>query len=124
MALDPLAERGFGRRADHYERARPGWPAAALDAVLGGLGLSRESTVVDLGAGTGKLTRQIAARGLAVTAVDPSEGMLEQLRTVLPGVPTLTGTADSLLGLACQLVGFVLGLIGETHRQPPWIACA
>ncbi len=52
--------------------------------------------VVDLGAGTGKLTRLIAARGVQVTAVDPSSGMLEQLRRMLPGVPTLEGTAEQI----------------------------
>jgi 2-polyprenyl-3-methyl-5-hydroxy-6-metoxy-1,4-benzoquinol methylase len=44
-------------------------------------------TVLDLAAGTGKLSRPLVARGLAVTAVDPLEGMLAKLRAFLPGVP-------------------------------------
>ena len=52
----------FGPAAEAYERGRPGWPAAALDAVERRLGLSRESAVLDLAAGTGKLTRELLPR--------------------------------------------------------------
>jgi SAM-dependent methyltransferase len=83
----------FGPAAHLYERGRPPYPDAALDWILP----AGRPRVLDLGAGTGKLTRQIAARGLDVTAVDPSEGMLEKLREVLPGVPALTGTAEQIL---------------------------
>src|SRR5438094_875132 len=49
MALEPLAERGFAARAREYESARPGWPAEVVDALIGELGVTRESsTVVDL----------------------------------------------------------------------------
>ncbi|MET0422223.1 MAG: class I SAM-dependent methyltransferase [Actinoplanes sp.] len=82
----------FGPVADIYQRGRPSYPADALDWLLPP-GTPR---VVDLGAGTGKLTRQIHDRGLAVTAVDPSEGMLAQLRADVPGVPALLGTAEAL----------------------------
>jgi SAM-dependent methyltransferase len=82
----------FGPVADIYHRGRPSYPAEALDWLLPP-GTPR---VVDLGAGTGKLTRQIHDRGLAVTAVDPSDGMLGQLRAVLPGVPALLGTAEAI----------------------------
>ena len=82
----------FGPVADIYDRGRPSYPAEALDWLLPP-GTPR---VVDLGAGTGKLTRQIHDRGLAVTAVDPSDGMLGQLSAVLPGVPALLGTAEAI----------------------------
>ncbi len=52
--------------------------------------------MLDLGAGTGKLTRELAARGLAVTAVDPSDGMLTELRRVLPAVPARAGSAEAI----------------------------
>jgi SAM-dependent methyltransferase len=52
--------------------------------------------VLDLGAGTGKLTRDLAGRGLEVTAVDPSDQMLAELRRVLPGTSALTGTAEDI----------------------------
>jgi SAM-dependent methyltransferase len=52
--------------------------------------------VLDLGAGTGKLTRQLHARGLEVTAVDPSDGMLAELGRVLPAMPALVGSAEAI----------------------------
>jgi SAM-dependent methyltransferase len=93
----------FGPAAHLYERGRPSYPGAALDWLLP----EGRPRVLDLGAGTGKLTRQVAARGLDVTAVDPSEGMLEQLRRVLPDVPALTGTAERI-PLADESVDVVL----------------
>ncbi|HEX3802231.1 MAG TPA: methyltransferase domain-containing protein [Solirubrobacteraceae bacterium] len=82
----------FGAAASIYERARPTYPEAAVNWLLP----AAARKVVDLGAGTGKLTRMIAARGVDVTAVDPSAGMLEQLRQAVPGVPALQGTAEQL----------------------------
>jgi SAM-dependent methyltransferase len=82
----------FGPAAELYERGRPPYPQAALDWLLP----PGRPRVVDLGAGTGKLTRQIAARGLPVTAVDPSAGMLAQLEKAVPGVPALLGPAEQI----------------------------
>jgi SAM-dependent methyltransferase len=82
----------FGPAAEIYERGRPTYPVEALDWLLP----AGNPRVIDLGAGTGKLTRQIRARGLAVTAVDPSEGMLAQLTASVPGVPALLGTAEQI----------------------------
>ena len=82
----------FGAVADAYERGRPPYPPEAIDWLLPA-GAAR---VLDLGAGTGKLTRQLAGRGLDVTAVEPSEGMREQLRRVVPGVRALAGTAERI----------------------------
>jgi SAM-dependent methyltransferase len=82
----------FGAAADVYERARPTYPGEAIDWLLP-TGARR---VLDLGAGTGKLTRGLVERGLDVTAVEPSEGMREQLTSVLPGVTALAGTAEQI----------------------------
>ena len=82
----------FGAASALYERARPGYPEAALDWLLP----AGSPRILDLGAGTGKLTRQIAGRGLEVVAVDPSAGMLAQLREVLPGVEAHQGTAEQI----------------------------
>lgn len=87
---DPASS--FGTAATVYERGRPPYPAAAVDWLLPA-GATR---IVDVGAGTGKLTRQLAGRGLDVTAVEPSDGMRAELSRVLPGVPALAGTAESL----------------------------
>jgi len=82
----------FGPAAETYERGRPSYPAQALDWLLP----DGRPRVVDLGAGTGKLTRQIADRGLPVTAVEPSAGMLDQLRLAVPGVPAVRGSAEQI----------------------------
>ena len=65
----------FGRVADEYERARPEYPAEAVDRAVAELALTAESTVLDLAAGTGKLTRALQARTAHVIAVEPDEGM-------------------------------------------------
>ncbi|GAA3960215.1 class I SAM-dependent methyltransferase [Actinoplanes auranticolor] len=89
---DETAAASFGLAAAVYERGRPPYPAEALDWLLpAGAG-----QVVDLGAGTGKLTRQIRDRGLHVTAVEPSDGMRAELGRVLPDVPALAGSAEAI----------------------------
>jgi SAM-dependent methyltransferase len=82
----------FARAAEAYERGRPPYPAAAIDWLLPD-GAQR---VLDLGAGTGKLTRLLAARGLAVTAVEPLAEMREQLHRAVPGIPALAGMAEQI----------------------------
>ncbi len=86
----------FGPAAEAYERGRPGWPAAALDAVERRLGLSRASAVLDLAAGTGKLTRELLPRFDSVTAVEPVDGMRAVLTRVVPGARVLSGTAEAI----------------------------
>ena len=82
----------FGGAAQLYERARPGYPAGVVDLLVGP-GARR---VLDLGAGTGKLTRVLLERGLDVVAVEPSAGMRAEFARVLPGVPVLDGRAEAL----------------------------
>ncbi|MCU1575844.1 MAG: methyltransferase [Leifsonia sp.] len=82
----------FDRAADVYERARPEYPVEAVDWLLP----AGARTVLDLGAGTGKLTRALAARGLDVYAVDPSPRMLDQLRAAIPGAIVHEGTAEDI----------------------------
>ncbi len=82
----------FGAAADAYERGRPPYPPEAIDWLLP-QGVSR---VLDLGAGTGKLTRQLRGRGLDVVAVEPSAGMREQLTRAVPDVTVLAGAAEEI----------------------------
>ena len=82
----------FGPTAAAYARSRPGYPEAAVDWLLPA-GAGR---VLDLGAGTGKLTTALAARGLEVTAVDPSGAMLDALRQTCPGVDAREGRAEAI----------------------------
>lgn len=82
----------FDRAAEVYERSRPEYPAEAVDWLVP----AGARTVLDLGAGTGKLTRALTARGLEVFAVDPSPRMLDQLRTAVPGAVVSQGTAEDI----------------------------
>jgi precorrin-6B methylase 2 len=63
------------RAAGRYGSGRPSYPAEAVDVLCEGLGLTGEATVADVGAGTGKLARLLAGRGLRVSAVEPVAGM-------------------------------------------------
>jgi SAM-dependent methyltransferase len=89
---DTVHARSFGAAAAQYERGRPSYPAGALDWLLPA-GARR---VLDLGAGTGKLTRLLVARGLDVVAVEPSGGMRDELARVVPGTSALAGTAEQI----------------------------
>jgi ubiquinone/menaquinone biosynthesis C-methylase UbiE len=79
-----------------YERARPDYPAEALDWILARLELTAGAQVVDVGAGTGKFARQLLARGMRVTAVEPLQPMREVLARVVPDVQTVEGTAEQI----------------------------
>jgi len=89
-----LAEqaRSFDRVAIEYERARPTYPVGILDL----LALRDDADVLDLGAGTGKLTRVLAERYARVTAVEPLDGMREILERVVPGARARAGSAESI----------------------------
>ncbi len=82
----------FGQAAEEYDRARPGYPDAAVDWMLP----ADARTVLDLGAGTGKFTRSLVARGLEVIAIEPDEVMRATLAAVLPGVRAISGTGESI----------------------------
>jgi SAM-dependent methyltransferase len=88
----PERSRSFGLQADLYDRVRPGYPPAALDAILAA-GARR---VADIGAGTGKLTRALAARGLTVIAVEPDEAMRSVLAARVPVADVRAGAAEAL----------------------------
>lgn len=84
--------RSFGAAAEAYERARPGYPDETIDWLLP----EGARTVLDLGAGTGKLTRSLAARGLEVVAVEPLVEMRERLAATVPDVRVVAGTAEEI----------------------------
>ena len=73
----------FGNSAREYELGRPQWPEELIDRVVADLGLGADSTVHDLGAGTGKLTRSLVPRFARVIAVEPDDAMRAVLDEVV-----------------------------------------
>jgi SAM-dependent methyltransferase len=86
----------FGPVAATYEAARPEYPAGLADHLAGHRGLGPSATVVDVGAGTGKLTRLLADRSQAVIAVEPTPGMAAVLAASVPRAATVVATAERL----------------------------
>ena len=82
----------FGTAAADYESGRPTYPPDAVAWLLG----TSPLRVADVGAGTGKLTREVVRQGHDVVAVDPDPGMLAALSLALPGIPTTVGSAEDL----------------------------
>jgi SAM-dependent methyltransferase len=80
----------FAGVADAYERARPTYPEEAVRWLVGDEPLD----VVDLGAGTGKLTRVLVSLGHRVTAIEPLPEMLELLPAAAPGAFAMLGNAE------------------------------
>jgi SAM-dependent methyltransferase len=85
------ATRGFAD-SDRYERGRPDYPPAALAAIVTELDLRAGRTVLDLAAGTGKLTRLLVPSGANVIAVEP----MREMREKIDGVVALAGTAERI----------------------------
>jgi SAM-dependent methyltransferase len=86
----------FGTVAKEYESARPDYPPEAVSWLAMELGIGPGREVLDLGAGTGKLTRQLAAVGATVVAVEPDGEMRVELERALPGVEAFSGTAEAI----------------------------
>jgi ubiquinone/menaquinone biosynthesis C-methylase UbiE len=82
----------FGGVAEAYERGRPTYPDEAVRWMLG----DQPLTVLELGAGTGKLTRVIAQLGHDVHATDPDPAMLQILEREVSGVPTAEASAEEI----------------------------
>jgi ubiquinone/menaquinone biosynthesis C-methylase UbiE len=82
----------FGGVADAYDRGRPTYPAAAVTWLVG----DDPATVLELGAGTGKLTRVLVDQGHDVHATDPDPAMLALLEAHLPGVRTAVAGAEEI----------------------------
>ena len=80
----------FAEVADAYERGRPGYPEEAVRWLAG----DEPRDVVDLGAGTGKLTRALVSLGHRVTAIEPLPEMLEHLPEAATGAFAILGSAE------------------------------
>lgn len=92
----------FGAGASTYDAMRPSWPSGTVDWMLGRP--ARPLRVLDLGAGTGKGTRTIAALGHEVVALDPSAEMLAALDAASAGLdPEVAARITTRVGAAEQL---------------------
>jgi len=96
VPVHEVAATGFDSAADAYERARPSYPPDAVAWLAEQLRLGPGRRLVDLAAGTGKLTRLLTPTGAATTAIEPVEGMRRVLAAALPAVPVVAGTAEAL----------------------------
>ena len=99
MPREPLHDyvsRGFGAATDLYERIRPEYPQAAIDILVRELGIARGRTILDVGAGTGKLTRALVRTGASVIAVEPLSEMRERLAETVPLAVPFDGTAERM----------------------------
>ncbi|MCF2526050.1 class I SAM-dependent methyltransferase [Yinghuangia soli] len=96
MDMKEQARRGFGSGADRYHRARPSYRPEALAYLRDRLRLGPGSAVLDLAAGTGRMTAELAALGGDVTAVEPSEAMRATFAAELPEIALYDGTAEEI----------------------------
>jgi len=118
----------FSGAAEGYARSRPGYPPALIDWVVAEAGIEPGDPILDLGCGTGILTRPLAERGLKVTGVDPNEDMLSQARQASPegdivyrhGDAEATGLPDSSVALVTVAQAFhwfaLDAALDELHR--------
>ena len=91
-----LGRVGFETGSETYERARPDYPIPAVDVIVATARINPGTRVLDMAAGTGKLTRQLCARGASCVAVEPSAAMRRVFRRILPGVALVGGVAEAI----------------------------
>lgn len=96
MPIDDVAARGFQAGAAAYEAARPGYPDDAVAVLRDDVEVGSGTRVLDLAAGTGKLTRRLLELHASVVAVEPVAGMRAQLEAAVPGVEVIEGTAEQI----------------------------
>ena len=92
--IHPVAAAGFNA-TDAYEQARPSYGLEAVGALFRNTGIGAGAQVVELGPGTGKLTRYLVAAGARVVAVEPVAEMRHKLRQTVPEVRVVDATAEA-----------------------------
>jgi SAM-dependent methyltransferase len=95
-AVHPKAAVGFARAAAAYEHGRATFPAEAVEAILAATGAAPGRTLLELGAGTGKLTRSLTGSGARVIALEPVGEMRALLTETAPAAEPLAGVAEAI----------------------------
>ncbi|NVZ71267.1 class I SAM-dependent methyltransferase [Pseudomonas costantinii] len=90
------AQQGFSTQAVTYAQGRPDYPRQLTGWLTDAMHIDAQSTVIDLGAGTGKFTRLLSSLAPTLIAVEPVEAMGAQLTKLLPDVRLINGTAESI----------------------------
>ena len=90
------AQQGFSSQAVTYAQGRPNYPRQLTGWLSDTLQINAHSTVIDLGAGTGKFTRLLNTLAPTLIAVEPVDAMAAQLHKLLPDVRLVNGTAESI----------------------------
>src|SRR5215510_10751670 len=90
MTVHEVAEQGFGRAAETYERVRPSYPADAVAWLAHNLRIGPGRRVLDLAAGTGKFTRLLVPLRATLLAAEPVDGMRHAFVAAVPGVPMVS----------------------------------
>ena len=96
MAIHESAAKGFAAGAEAYERGRPGYSPEAIGHIVRELGIGPGKTVLDLAAGTGKLTRELVSSGAQIVAVEPIPEMRAKLASAVPEAEIRDGTAEAI----------------------------
>ena len=134
--IHPVAASGFAD-VEAYERSRPVYPAEAVAALCRGAGIAPGADLVELGPGTGKLTRPLVAAGARVVGVEPVADMRRKLAEATPEARVVDGTAESTAlpeasadaVVAAQAFHWFRGdeALAEAHRcsapEGTWASC-
>ncbi|MGE8097633.1 class I SAM-dependent methyltransferase [Pseudomonas fluorescens] len=94
--IQKTAQLGFSAQANTYAKGRPSYPIELHTWLREALDIHPGSTVIDLGAGTGKFTRMLKSMEIDVVAVEPVEAMRTEFVNNLPDIRILEGTAESI----------------------------
>jgi SAM-dependent methyltransferase len=104
------SKKRFSNRVDNYVKYRPSYPKEAIDFLYNDLGFSSQSTIADLGSGTGIFTKLLLDRGSLVQAIEPNTEMREAAEEQLSeydNFTSITGTAEAT-SLTASSVDFIV----------------
>ncbi|WP_432668136.1 class I SAM-dependent methyltransferase [Pseudomonas umsongensis] len=109
--MDRPLSTAYANKSEIYDSARPSYPQEAILFIQRQLDLSLGLPVLDVGSGTGILTRQLAATGMPMIGIEPDANMLAKARanTGQPSASYRSGTAEQLGGAPRSVAALVCG---------------